>query len=69
MLRSDETWKQLTNKMFHVWDGNHRLGAWLPIINQGHAEDPTWHYSVEATIIVVEDQVAALTSALHQVNW
>ena len=69
MLCRDETWNQFSNKMFHVWDGNHRLGAWLPIINQDHADDPTWHYSVEATIVVVGDQVAALTSALHQVNW
>ena len=69
MLCRDETWKQFLNKMFHVWDDNHCLGAWLPIINQDHAKDPTWHYSVEATIVVVGDQVAALTSALHQVNW
>ena len=68
-LLADPTWKQFSNKMFHVWDGNHRLGAWLPIINQDHGTDPAWHYSVESSILVVGDEVAALTTALHQVNW
>jgi hypothetical protein len=37
-----------------VWDGNHHLQAWLPIINNEHKNDPTWHFVVESIILVVK---------------
>ena len=30
------------SKMFMVWDGNHHLQAWLPIINNEHKNNPSW---------------------------
>ena len=55
--------------MFHVWDGNHRLQAWLPVINKYHSDDLNWHYSVESIVLEVKGAVGPLLSALHQVNW
>ena len=38
LLQGDNL-KCFSNKMFHVWDGNHRLQAWLPVINKDHSDD------------------------------
>lgn len=67
-LLDDEDLQCFSNKMFHVWDGNHRLQAWLPIINGDHSEDMAWHCSVESIILEVKGSVGRLVSALHQVN-
>ena len=40
ILQADEDLKVFSGKMFMVWDGNHRLQAWLPIINQYHTHNP-----------------------------
>jgi hypothetical protein len=55
--------------MFMVWDGNHQLQAWLPIINEDHGLDRSWHFSVENIILVVNGDVASLVASLHDVNW
>jgi hypothetical protein len=54
--------------MFMVWDGNHRLQALLPIINDDHGQDQSWHFSVESIILVVNGDIASLVAALHDVN-
>ena len=36
-LQKDDDLKQFFGQMFHVWDGNHRLQAWMPIINRDHS--------------------------------
>lgn len=68
-LKKEDCWQQFSGKMFHVWDGNHRLAAWMPIINRDHGNDPIWHYAVESIVLEVEGQVGPLLTALHQVNW
>jgi hypothetical protein len=55
--------------MFMVWDGNHRLQAWLPIINNEHKNDPSWHFAVESIILVVNGDISGMLTALHKVNW
>ena len=52
-----------------MWDGNHRLQSWLPIINQDHTHDPTWHYVVESIILDVKGDIATILATLHEVNW
>jgi hypothetical protein len=42
-----------SGKMFMVWDGNHRLQAWLSIINDDHGQDQSWHFSMESIVLVV----------------
>jgi hypothetical protein len=68
-LNSDDDLRVFSGKMFMVWDGNHRLQAWLPIINNEHKNDPTWHFAVESIILVVNGDIAGMLTALHEVNW
>lgn len=69
MLSADLVLKVFCGKMFHVWDGNHSLQAWLPIINIDHPDDIDWHYTVESNIVVVNGDVVSMLTALHEVNW
>jgi hypothetical protein len=69
LLQSDDDLRVFSGKMFMVWDGNHRLQAWLPIINDDHGQDQSWHFSVESIILVVNGDVASFVAALHDVNW
>lgn len=69
ILQADEDLKVFSGKMFMVWDGNHRLQAWLPIINRDHTHDPAWHYAVESIILDVKGDIATMLAALHEVNW
>jgi hypothetical protein len=68
-LNSDDDLRVFSGKMFMVWDGNHRLQAWLPIINNEHKDDPIWHYAVESIILVVGGDIVGMLTALHKVNW
>jgi hypothetical protein len=68
LLQSDADLQVFSGKMFMVWDGNHRLQAWLPIINEDHGLDRSWHFSVESIILVVNGDVASLVASLHDVN-
>jgi hypothetical protein len=45
------------------------LQAWLPIINNEHKNDQTWHFVVESIILVVNGDIAGMLIALHEVNW
>ena len=39
-LNADDDFVSLRNKMFFVWEGNHRVTAWRRHIERFHAEDP-----------------------------
>jgi hypothetical protein len=69
LLQSDDDLQMYSGKKFMVWDGNHRLQAWLPIINDDHGQDQSWHFSVESIILVVNGDVASLVASLYDVNW
>lgn len=68
-LLADDDLKVFSNKMFMVWDGNHRLQAWLPVIDQFHSGDLSWHFKVESIILDPKGEVALVLEALHEVNW
>ena len=68
-LLADDDLRIFSNKMFMVWDGNHRLQAWMPIIEQFHPHDINWHYCVEGVILDPRGEVASVIAALHEVNW
>lgn len=68
MLTADLVLKVFCGKMFHVWDGNHRVQAWMPIINNDHGDDISWHYTVESIILEVKGDVFSMVIALHEVN-
>ena len=68
-LLSDNDLKVFSNKMFMVWDGNHCLLAWMPIIEQFHTHDINWHYCVEGVILDPRGDIPSVIAALHEVNW
>jgi len=68
-LYNDEDLKVFSSKMFIVWNGNHCLQAWLPLINRDHANYFQWHYAVESIILEVKGDIATMLAALHEVNW
>jgi hypothetical protein len=68
-LQTDSDLKQFSGKMFYVWEGNHRLAAWLRHINNHHVEDPEWHISVHCIILDPRGQVGLLLNAMHDINW
>ena len=68
-LRSNPNLQRFSNKMFYVWDGNHRLRAWYPLINEKHAMDPAFHVPVRCTLVkVTEENKLKLMSAMTDVN-
>ena len=69
MLQADEDLCVFSNMMFMVWDGNHRLQAWMPLINEYHKGDISWHYAVDSIILDPKGDVPAVVAVLHDVNW
>ena len=68
-LQGDPDLRQFSGKMFFVWEGNHRLHAWLRHINNHHGEDPEWHISVHCILLDPRGQVGNLLHAMHDINW
>lgn len=54
-LKKNPELKKFSNKMFHVWDGNHRLLAWYPLIEWNHKTDPAFHVPVKSIILNITD--------------
>ena len=55
-LRTKPAMAKYSNRMFFVWDGNHRLKAWMPYIEECHREDPEFHVPVRAIVLKVTDE-------------
>ena len=51
LLKSNPDLVKFSNKMFHVWDGNHRLLAWYPLIEWNHMHDPAFHVPVKSIVL------------------
>ncbi len=68
-LRCDPDLVPLSGKMFFVWEGNHRLSAWMRHINNHHSDDPEWHISVHCIVLDPRGQVGNLLHAMHDINW
>jgi hypothetical protein len=54
--------------MFFVWDGNHRLQAWLPYIDRMHKTKENWHVAVDSIILDKIRQVVILLIAMTNFN-
>jgi hypothetical protein len=68
-LLADNDLKIFLNTLFIVWDGNHRLQAWMPIIEQFHTHDINWFFCVEVVILDPRGDVPSVIAALHEVIW
>jgi hypothetical protein len=68
-LLADNDLKIFSNMMFMVWDGNHQLQAWMPIIEQFHTHDINWFLCVDCVILGPRGNVPYVITVLHEVNW
>jgi hypothetical protein len=53
-INTQPTFSHLKGKLFHVWDANHYLQAWLPYVNDVHPNDESWHVCPTTWVINAE---------------
>lgn len=68
-LKSQPAIAHLSNHMFFVWDGNHRLAAWYAYIARMHHNDFDWHVLVDCLLLVPEGGTCILLEAMNDINW
>jgi hypothetical protein len=52
-LDTDPSFTSYKNKMFFIWDGNHRFFAWKSYIDRVHTEDYERHVFVDSIILAL----------------
>ncbi len=57
--------KSFSECMFFVWNGNHRLQAWLLYINHLHDDEASWHNFVDSIILDTFHGLVELFIACH----
>ena len=67
-LLGDLELRSLSNKYFFVWDGNHRLIAWMEFIAQSYPHDIHWHYRVRSNVLHTKGNVANSLTPMHDIN-
>ncbi len=67
-LQKDPNLIELSSKMFHVWDGNHRLQPWFPYIERAHPKDEDWHICVESFVLDTRDGLVELLTVMPGLN-
>lgn len=58
----------LSRKLLYVWDGNHRLQAWLPCINSVHLNDVDRHVSVHDFVLDTTCKLVELLTTMTNLN-
>ena len=69
ILQNDEDLEVFSGQIFMLWNDNHCLQVWLPIINLDHTHDSTWHYILGSIIFDIKRDIATMSGAFHEVNW
>ncbi len=67
-LMADLNLKSLFKHIFFVWDGNHRLQAWVPYINHLHDDEPFWHIFVDSNVLDTFHGLVELLPAMTKFN-
>ena len=55
VLNSSPYLKKFSNRMFYVWNRNHRLLAWYIFITSNQRSNPAFHVPVKAIVLKVEE--------------
>jgi hypothetical protein len=58
----------MSNRFFYVWDGNHRLLAWIDHIHRVHRTELQWHYCVRSIVLHTQDVVTDTLNSMHDIN-
>ena len=68
-LDTDLSLTAYKNKMFFIWDGNHRFFPWKNYIDRVYTEDFERHVFVDSIILAPEpDDIPSLLTAMHDIN-
>jgi hypothetical protein len=68
-LDSDPSFTSYKNKLFLIWDGNHKFFAWKSYIDRVYTEDYERHVFVDSIILVSEsDVIPNLLNVMHDIN-
>ena len=68
-LLSDPDLHQFRNKYFYVYEGNHRLTAWMGYIHKYQSNNPDWYISVDCIVLDARGQCSILLNAMNDINW
>lgn len=68
-LSSDPDLHQFRNKYFYVYEGNHRVTAWMGYIEKYHSKNPDWYISVDCIVLDARGQCSKLLNAMNDINW
>ncbi len=60
--------KKLFNKMFFVWDDNHRLQTWLLYIDRMHKNEENWHVDMDSIVFDNKKRVIKLLTTMTNLN-
>lgn len=60
--------KSLFGRMFFMWDGNHRLQAWMPYFCYVHGDDASWHISMDSILMYTFHGMVELLIAMTNLN-
>src|ERR1700738_5119253 len=68
-LSSDTDLHQFRNKYFYVYEGNHRVTAWMGYIHKYHSNNPDWYISVDCIVLDARGECSRLLNAMNDINW
>ena len=68
-LGDDPDLAHLSGKVFFVWEGNHRLTTWWRHINNNHANEKSWHISVDCIVVDPRECTGVFLNAMSDINW
>jgi hypothetical protein len=68
-LSSDPDLHQFRNKYFYVYEGNHRVTAWMGYIHKYHSNNLDWYISVDCIVLDARGQCSMLLNAMNDINW
>jgi hypothetical protein len=68
-LKEDPDLAHLCGQIFFVWEGNHRLTAWWRHINNNHADQKSWHVSVDCIMVDPRECTGVFLNAMSDINW
>jgi hypothetical protein len=68
MLKKDSDLSQFVDKMFFMWQGNHRLTSWFRHINKHHSMDKEWHISMDCIVVDPRKCVTVFLNAMNDIN-
>ena len=69
ILQRDSDLAIFVDKMFYVWEGNHRLTAWWRHINIHHPLDKDWQISADWIVVDPRNCTALFLNAMNGINW